>query len=163
MYKFFVMMSVAFVMALGMVGNASADEGFIDYVEDDFYLTDNVWEDPNTKFGLKVLSFPVTFFHDAVKSALAAGGILLDSVVKSGKFSIDVGEFVFDKTVDVGKIVINSHAVEVVVDSYTTDTLTEENWEAYRNIVVKSVIVPFALIFDAVKGTGNLMENTLAE
>ena len=83
-----------------------------------------------------------------------AGKVTYDVVTDPVGSTAAVGEFVIDKTVDVS---------EVVVDSYTTDTFIEENLQANRDIVSKSVIVGPALIFDAIRGTGNLMKNSLNE
>ena len=53
MTRFYVMLSVAFLMAIVFAGNASANDTIDSFIEDDFYVTDNVWEDANTRTGLK--------------------------------------------------------------------------------------------------------------
>ena len=129
-------------------------------------MTDNVWEDTDIRTGLKIVLLPVTLTHDALKSivvgigAIGAGtGYVIgeatyNTVTDPVGSTVAVGEFVVDKTADVG---------EVVVDSYTTDTFIEENLESRGDIVTKSLIIVPALIFDAVRGTGNLMKNSLNE
>ena len=165
MVRCFVVLSAVFLMAFVFTGNASANDAIDNFIEDDFYVTDNVWEDTGVRTGMKIVLLPVTLTHDALKSVVIGigpigwgagyvGKVTYNTVTDPVGSTVAVGEFVVDKTVDIG---------EVVVDSYTTDTFIEENLQAGGDIVTKSLIIAPALIFDAVRGTGNLIKNSLNE
>ena len=166
MVRWFVVLSAIFLMAFVFTGNASANDAIDNFIEDDFYVTDNVWEDTSVRTGLKIVLLPVTLAHDALKSVVigigaigwgtgyAVGKVTYNTVTDPVGSTVAVGEFVVDKTADIG---------EVVVDSYTTDTFIEENLQTGRDIVTKSLIMAPAFIFDAVRGTGNLIKNSLNE
>lgn len=150
MTKFFVMLSVVFVMAFGFVGNASADEA-LDEILDDFFVVDNVWNDTETSIVRRSIALPFAATHDVVKSLFFG---LTAVVGGTGYVAVKAGEVAVEKLPNVGG---------VVIESYTSDTFVEENLQARRDIISKSVIVAPALIFDAIRGTGNLMENSLSE
>ena len=95
MSKFFIMMSVVFVMAFGMVGNASANEDFVGVfahditgglVDKDFLETDDVLEDEDIGIVGKSIALPFVVAHDIVKGGSFAvfgtvGGTVYGSVV----------------------------------------------------------------------------------
>ena len=95
MSKFFVMMSVVFVLALGMVGNASAGEDFVGVfahditeglVDKDFLETDDVLEDEDIGIVGKSIALPFVVAHDIVKGGSLVvlgtiGGTVYGSVV----------------------------------------------------------------------------------
>ena len=98
MSKFFAMMSVIFVMAFGMIGNASAGEDFVGVfahditgglVDKDFLETDDVLEDEDIGIVGKSIALPIVVTHDVVKGGFLAvfgtiGGVAYGSVIATG-------------------------------------------------------------------------------
>ena len=98
MSKFFVTMSVVFVMAFGMVGNASAGEDFVGVfahditgglVDKDFLETDDVLQDEDLGIVGKSIALPFVVTHDVVKGGFfavfgAIGGAAYGSVIATG-------------------------------------------------------------------------------
>ena len=98
MSKFFVIMSVVFVMAFGFIGNASASEDFVGVfahditgglVDKDFLETDDVLEDEDIGIVGKSIALPIAATHDVVKGGFLVvfgtiGGTVYGSVVATG-------------------------------------------------------------------------------
>lgn len=113
MSKFFVMMSVVFVMAFGMVGNASAGEDFVGVfahditgglVDKDFLETDDVLEDEDVGIVRKSIALPFAVTHDIVKGGFLAifgtiGGTVYGSAVVADS-AVDGFAVVADYVVD---------------------------------------------------------------
>ena len=132
MSKFFVMMSVIFVMAFGIVGNASASEDFVGVfahditgglVDKDFLETDDVLEDEDAGIVRKSIALPFAVTHDMVKGGFLAvfgtiGGTVYGSAVVAD-FAVDGFAVATDSAVD-GFAVVADSAVDgfvVVADS----------------------------------------------
>ena len=91
MSKFFVLISVVFVMAFGMVGNASAGEDFVGVyahdltsglVDKDFLETDDMLKNEDIGIFGKSAMLPFMLAHDMVKGgALAIFGTVYGSAV----------------------------------------------------------------------------------
>ena len=113
MNKFFVMMSMVFVMAFGMVGNASAGEDFVGVfahditeglVDKDFLETDDVLEDEDIGIVGKSIALPFVVAHDIVKGSFLAifgtiGGTVYGSAIVTD-FAVDGFAVATDSAVD---------------------------------------------------------------
>ncbi|MCY4038751.1 MAG: hypothetical protein OXF09_04755 [Hyphomicrobiales bacterium] len=132
MSKFFVMMSVVFAMAFGMVGNASASEDFVGVfahditgglVDKDFLETDNVLENKDIGILGKSGILPFVVAHDMVKGGFltvfgAIGGTVYGSAIVAD-FAVDGFAVAADSTADGFGVIADSTAdgFGVIADS----------------------------------------------
>lgn len=156
MGKFFVMMSVVFVMAFGFVGNASAGEDFVGVfahditgglVDKDFLETDDVLEDEDISIVGKSVILPFVVTHDIVKGGFltifgTVGGAVYGSAV-AADYVADSSAVVAGHVAD-GSAVAADYVVDgsAVVAGYVADgSVTVADYVVDGSVVVVGYLV----------------------